>query len=586
MEFTAKTVKITAPSDIYHWGGCFAENGLFIILEVAGSIEEPAVIVGREVMELVLSGFADAPLRNFATLNSIIGTVKENKKATSFVIGFLNGEILYLGSVGEAEVMLMRQDKIGRLLAGNGTSSGKITCFDRILFSSKTFLGSFDEEKRRSLLKADEEKEEIPETSGAVALCIRILEKSSENRQRMIEKGLSKVSGIKNRILSVIKKENDDKWESEEEKKKKKVFFTIAIVLIFLLIMSIFLNISHSNSIKGREKLAKVMDLVSHQYDEADSLIDLNPERARSLLSDSKISLSELLSEFPKNSSEYKQVNDWLAKIAEKEVAAYKIYKLTGVPVFFDITLIKNGGSGERISGYKETKVILDGKNNVIYSLRTDTKKAEIIAGSEIAKDIKGISIHGNYAYLVNSSGVMKIDLESKQSQPVIKSDDKWGDIAGMEAFGGNIYLMDRKNNAVWKYIATETGFLSRQNYLNPDVRVNFSDAREFAIDGSVWVLFDNGFQKFTKGLGEDFAFKDFAEKLSNLSSFSTSDEDNNIYVLDKQSARILVFDKDGLYRAQYQWEGLKTAIDIVASEGEKKIFVLAGNKIYAIDIR
>ena len=58
------------------------------------------------------------------------------------------------------------------------------------------------------------------------------------------------------------------------------------------------------------------------------------------------------------------------------------------------------------------------------------------------------------------------------------------------------------------------------------------------------------------------------------------------MYVLDRDLGRILVFDKDGVYQSQYQWEGMKDISDFVVSEEEKKIFLLSKNNIYALELK
>ncbi len=604
MELTVKTVKITASSDSFHWGGCFAENGLFIILEVTGDEEKQAVLNGKEVLDLVLTKFADLKERNWATLNVLLSLVKENPKVVTFTVGILSGDVLYLGNLGEGEVLMKRGGKLGKLLSAGERASGRLMVGDRLLFSSKTFIFLVPEEKRKDFLMIEEDGEEVEglsmllsksETAGAAALCVNVEKMRIKKEFPMPplsvikRKGISGISRIRNKIgifRSYIRHRQGRLFENEEELKQKKIFLSIAVILIILLSASVFFNISHTRSNKEKQRLRETIELVSHQYDEAINLIDLNPTRARSLLSDCKLSLSPFLKEFSKNSNEYKEINEWLGKISEKEVAAYKIFKLTSVPVFFDISLIKQGGSGSQIRGFGEKKVILDTKNKLLYSLLTDTKKAEIIAGSEVVKEAKSIAIHGKNAYILNEDGIVRIDITSKKSELVIKTDEKWGDVGSLAVYSASLYLLDRTKHAVWKYIATEVGYLSRQNYLNPDVRTDFSNAKELLIDGSVWVLLPDGVLKFTKGLSENFSFKDFSETLTNLSVFSVSDENKDIYILDRVNSRILLFDKEGTYRAQYQWDDLRNADDLVASENEKKIFVLVGNKVYAIEIK
>lgn len=602
MNLTAKNVKITASGDASLWGGSFCENGLFILLEVGGNIDASAAAHGKEILDILLTKITNFKKRNLHVLQELTDAAKEMKSIETLTLGFLHGDILYLSNLGIGEVFLQRNGKSGKILSSGGISSGIVMQNDALLFTSKTFANCISEEKVQSFLQTEsliEAGEEAysalvsnPNSTGAAALLVKL-----ENKEMTKESELSPLPVPRKNYKNIIAQKLEDiisrfrqmqvgLWEDDENAKPKKTLLTIAVILIMLLITSIFLNINHSQFTNKQNHFKETLDLVTHQYDEAVSLIDLNPSRARSLLSDGKLSLLAILKEFPKNSNEFKQINNWLGKIAEKEVAAYKIFKFTSVPLFFDINLIKNGGIGTKMALYQKTAVILDSKNKAIYSLLLDTKQAGIIAGNEVVKDTRTIAVHGKFAYLINSDGIVQINISTKTIQAVVKPDKEWGEITELVAFGGNLYLLDRKNNAVWKYILQDVGFSSRVSYLNPDVRVSFASSGKMIVDGSVWVVTDQGtILKFTSGHGDTFTFKGLADTIF-ITTIFTADEDKSLYVLDKHSQRILVFDKDGNYQSQYQWEELKNADDIAASEEEKKIFVLSQNKIYAIDMK
>ena len=56
--------------------------------------------------------------------------------------------------------------------------------------------------------------------------------------------------------------------------------------------------------------------------------------------------------------------------------------------------------------------------------------------------------------------------------------------------------------------------------------------------------------------------------------------------LLDKGNDRVVVVNKSGEYYSQYRWPGIGGVTHLVASEEEKKILLLAGNKIYEIEIK
>ena len=603
MNFPFKSAIITAPSSIERWGGCFAENGLFIVLEVSGNNDNPAVNNGREIMDRILTNYTNQNQKNLDTVKNLIQAIKESSEVMSLVICIISGPFFYLGSIGVSEVILKRGDQVGQILSSDEFSSGKISQGDIVLVSSCSYIKITDKFFRTNLLfreDIDNIRDEgsnhlkyIKNNEGSAVLIIsfeeNIIPEIIASPQKIIswrEKGKNKFINFF-QSLRLKDEEEKESWENPEQKKSKKKLLLIAIILIILLSVSVFFNISREKSGNLMKKYTTVMELVNHQFEEANGLVELNPVRSRSLLADSKISLSEIIKDFPNKSKEHKEILDWLGKIAESEVSAYKIYKITNLPLFFDLSLIKTDGIGATIASYKEKKAVLDVRNKVIYSLATDTKQSSIVAGGDTVKEATSISVHGKNIYFFNSDGINVVDIPSKTSRVIVKTDEKWGEISAISFFGGNLYLLDKKNGRIWKYTATDNGYSERQSYLNFDVRVDLSQATKIVIDGSVWVLNrGSGILKFSRGLSEGFNFKNFSESFHDVPSISTDENAKYLYILDSAGAKVVVFDKEGVYQSQYQADELKTATDLVVSEEEKKIYVLSGSKIYGIDLR
>jgi len=601
MELSAKTAKISTSSDSTHWATSFSENGLFILLEIETDKENHAASRGKEILDLLLIRSTNISKANLDAVSLLLGQIKDIKHVKTAIIGLLKGQALYLASKGEAVVEIKRGGKIGKILSSDEIVSGEIHERDLLIFHSDKFNQIVSKEKKQQIftlsdLQSIEEALaphllESEKLNGVAVLVISIGQQKQVNRWSEIgtnfrQEAVGKLTSLKEKSELIFKGKAERIIETPEKQKSRKTFLTISIILVILLVTSIFFNLNHSRRTTKQQKLTEILTLISAQYEEAVSLVDLNPVRARTLLSDSKLSLASVLIDFSKNSKEYKEINEWLNKIASAEVDAYKIFKFTSVPVFFDLTIIKPDGAGSKIAAYRHMKAILDSKNKVVYKLLTDSKQAAVLAGSETVKDANSIAVHSNNVYLVNSDGIVNIDITTNAAKEIIKGDEKWGQINSIESFGGNLYLLDSKNNAIWKYIATDTGFSGISNYLASDVRVDFSNSKKIVIDGSVWVTDRSNLFKFNAGAGEPFVFKGFSDAIANIDGLSTSDVDKNLYVLDKTISRIIVFDKDGLYQSQYQWDELKNSSDFIASEEEKKIFVMIGNKIYGIDLK
>ena len=603
MGIVAKTSKIITAVAKSHWGGIFCENGFFVVLEIKTDEQTEAQVYGKKILDNLLIEFTQYQERNLETIGKLLQRIKDNQRVLGAVIGALLSDNLYLGSKGLGVVYLGRKGKVGKILSPNEVVKGKIERGDRLLFYSQSYDHVFGKETVEKILTSDVPFDEVKEissrllqnkgTDGLVVLFCHI-EKETEKSDIHLVSYFEKFIGQTRKTFydliyktkESITEKKDYEFENESVVRQKKTLLSIAVVLIILLLSSIFWNISYTKNRERQKELTQILDLVTHQYEEAESLVDLNPGRARQLLSDSKLSLSTHLSRFPKNSSEFKEINEWLAKISEAEVTAYKIFKLTAVPLFYDLTLIKQEGWGDKIASYKEDKAVLDTKNKVIYRFSSKTKQGEMVAGSDVVGDAKTIDIHGKNIYIVNSQGIVGIDSGGKNAKVVMKLDEKWGEITALASYGGNLYLLDKVKHIIWKYMLTDFGFSNLSTYLNSDVRVNLSESRKMVIDGSVWVLISSDILKFSKGLPESFAIKGFADALTDMTSIATDEVSKYLYILDRSLSRILVFGKDGDYYSQYQWDGLKDASDVVISEEEKKIFVLSGSKIYAIEIK
>lgn len=601
--------RITTGESISYWGTTFAENGLFILLETQEHENQSAATTGPELLDSLLTSYTNYQSHNLSTIANILIEVEGRQEILGLTIGIQEGKRMYLGSAGCGEALIIREGKIGTILHKGEVSSGDIRAGDILILYPAPLRMMYEGESLISLVSttaAVSSTERIktdlinyPEIKGVTILTVLFSSQNSGMRfffnsplsplKETIKTYKEKCTQIVKHILrkSVNKDVVQERYSPDaKEVRSKRILLIVSVFLVMLLIGSIFFNINRTKDMQKQKTLADTLSLISHQFDEADSLIDLNPIRARSLLSETKLSLSPLLKQFAKNSPEYKQIQEWLGKIGEKEVIAYKIYKLTSVPVFFDVTFLKAGAVASAIASYKKTQAILDIPNKVVYILNSETKESAIIAGGDTVKDARSIAIHGNTVFILNSDGIVSVDIKSKSSKLAIKKDDKWGETVAIASYGGNVYLLDRINNMIWKYIATDFGFSNRSSYINSGVKVNFSQSKDIVIDGSVWVLFADSIAKYTQGVNDQFVISGFSDTLSGLSAFSTDETDKYLYILDQSISRIVLFDKDGVYQSQYQWDELKNATDIVASEEEKKIFISIGSKIYGIELK
>ncbi|MCB9809564.1 hypothetical protein H6771_01130 [Candidatus Peribacteria bacterium] len=151
------------------------------------------------------------------------------------------------------------------------------------------------------------------------------------------------------------------------------------------------------------------------------------------------------------------------------------------------------------------------------------------------------------------------------------------------------IYVLDPVENQIWKYERLRTQYGPASPY-NIDSRGDLSRAVSMAIDGSIYVITDNGeIQKYMRGEAVDLDILDLpsiAMSGAGLRIFTTNNHDL-LYVLDPENQRILLFGKDAntlTYKRQVLFD-IPDARDFYVNESGLRAYVLTKEKVYELEL-
>src|SRR4030042_3299186 len=139
----------------------------------------------------------------------------------------------------------------------------------------------------------------------------------------------------------------------------------------------------------------------------------------------------------------------------------------------------------------------------------------------------------------------------------------------------------------IWRYPSAEWGFGAKQKWFGSGVSPDLSAVVSIGIDGSIWLLREEGkILKFTQGAPDAFGYSGLDKEIEKPQAIFIDDETENLYLLDRGNSRVIILAKSGEYRGQYLWPGMSQATDLVVSETEKKILLLVNDKVYVIEIK
>lgn len=514
------------------------------------------------------------------------------------VMGVVWKTYLYVGRNGKGKAILKRGETRVNLLSGSGaieTVSGELKEGDRWLLGTEQLFRIVIAEELGPIL-AVKELEQASESLGALVYghehnsqVAAVVAETNKMEREPVREDEERT----NKIKEAIKKSKRwvvNKWRQRPEirlgkgGRGKKSALSAALILILVFGVSLGLAGSKKQKQKQEQQTKSVMEEVQYKYDEAHSLLKLNPLRAKSLLTSAKASIEEYQKNH--NGGLNAQLKDWQGKIEIDLAGVQREYKIDAGTEWFDFNLVKDGFKGGDWE-IEDSKVwVWDEITKTVVEIDLANKASRVVAGGDKIKEGGLVGFTGERGFVIGGTGITVIEAKDGKTAAEVPGED-WKNISDSVGFGSNLYLLDKSNTGqIWKYLGVASGLSSKRPYLK-GATYDLSEAMSMAIDGSVWVLFSDGtIVKYVQGTKDAFVIAGLDKNFEEPVKIFTSPEVENLYVLDRRQTRVVVVSKTREYQAQYEWSGMAGVKDLVVSEKLKKMFLLTGEKVFTIDLK
>jgi len=154
-----------------------------------------------------------------------------------------------------------------------------------------------------------------------------------------------------------------------------------------------------------------------------------------------------------------------------------------------------------------------------------------------------------------------------------------------MTIFNNKLYFLDNKNNQIYRYNINSADFNKGTSWLRQNY--NLTNSIDISIDGKIYILDNDGkILLFSEGENENFTLSQIFPALVKAELFKSSSESQYLYILDRNSKRILVFDKLGSFIIQYYFENLNSIDDFIVDEKNKIIYIIDSQILYSTDLK
>lgn len=592
-----------------HWAQTFKTPYAYGLVE-AEDTEGVARTVGMHIVTKLVHELSSS-LFSIRSIQALIDEVWSEEVHTIALV-VPAGKIAVVVMRGIGRVYLKRNGQIAPLLTAQGSTSGGMNIGDIFILTSKTctevllqeeIIGIFnhlatEEVAERMTMQLHEKKQ----ATGGAAFLIEVTDFIEEDAQEISSDDTSEQGEEEERktvwatmptvnrdILTVIQRKTMSikRALSSIARLFRKTDMRITTIIITLFFISVVIGIRREVFNRKSASYGKVMTEATRIFEEGTALMDLNPVKGRERLTAAKAVIEPIRSKLTNRTREERQLIELYSNISYSLVQAMKVYNVTPA-LFFDAALIKAESSITSCTLFEDMLGLLDASHKTVFSLGVAAKNGQIIAGGDAFTGATLLTVYGNTAYIVVSSGIHAVTLQGKQTREnVIKKNDDWGEISAVAAYSGNLYLSDSQKGRIWKYMSFEKGFSDIREYLNPDTLPDLSKITNMAIDGSVWFGTTEGkILKFSQGKEASFTPTGVDPSFGTTLYIYTGDAVKHIYVLDTANKRVVLLDKEGMYVAQYVWKEDISPMGLVVSEKQGKILLLADGKLFSIDIQ
>ena len=362
--------------------------------------------------------------------------------------------------------------------------------------------------------------------------------------------------------------------------KRKKLVFVVAFVLVLLVLI---LSYAISNR-KEAEKINSLMIPIQERLDLAQQQLNTDPISSREIVQEAISSLEKLHKENLKSSA-VKLIDEKIIQTSNfyNEISGKK--EISELDVFYDLRLVKSDYIANGIDANGNKLVLLDSEKKQVVLLDIPTKKVEVkdFSSYEYARDL---AVNENEVFVL-SDGLKSFNLtQGSEIKSIRELGDSNRDATFISAYDRFVYVISPEKREIYRYSKGEDGYSDPIGWMQSATGLKYSEITSFSIDGDIWLsTIDGQIKKFSSGREVSFNTRGLNEEFSSSVKIFTNINQMNIYVLEADKNRIVIFSKDGEFKREIKSVSLSTVGAIVASEVQNKIFAVSGSIIFEIPI-
>lgn len=280
--------------------------------------------------------------------------------------------------------------------------------------------------------------------------------------------------------------------------------------------------------------------------------------------------------------------NTYTQKIADISDTINQVRKISNPQKLIDLSSELANVSINGL-GIFEDKLYLYSNSNPYLAITNITDQTVTLVDSpENSINVKDINVfernNNQPLLLTENNSLYQLNRSSNELSEINISFDH-DDIIDFKTFNSNLYTLNPNQNQIFKHTQVSTNNFGRAKRWIQSDSVDLSGAIDMVINGSIYVLLQNGqLLHFLSGREQSFNLETTIQPaVENVSQLTYSTQQELFYVLESAKNRVLVYNTDGQFMYQYAFENMKGISDIIYDNTNNQLLLLHEKQVYQV---
>lgn len=362
---------------------------------------------------------------------------------------------------------------------------------------------------------------------------------------------------------------------------RNKAMFTLLVVALLILLGSLVITGINNRQRANTEYFNNLMAGLEAKKSMVDSyLLYDNQEGAKTLIGESLAALDSLPVKGEEQIARRDQIR---AEVEQQRARVQKLSTIDNPELLVNLKDYNTSAETRNLIFVKDKLYAADSAAKAVYSWDLNAKKSDSFLLSGDFNSLEKPVVLLDKIYYLSGNRLISLDITNGNNSALnldgIGPDDK---INAFQLYLDRLYILMADNNQIYRLNRSGNNFTAKTSWLKEEVQLG--DAIDLAVTGDVLVLKNGGqLQKFYLNRPQDFSLAAVDPALDSASLLKASGD--RFFILDKNSKRLLIFNKEGSLLKQFRLPSLNNLKDFSIATDNKTAYFLNDDAVYKIDL-